>query len=146
MSAEQSTSWNELSLNHESPVPLWVQLGREIRRRIAEHKLSWRTPLPSEAWFVCRYGLTSATVGKTIRALLDIGQIAGKRGDRLYVAQELPLEYVTVLPGSKITAPASHDPTIKSDVPWWAVVALRVETPGMEPIDFDGTRTVLLVA
>jgi hypothetical protein len=95
---------------------------------------------------VCRYGLSSTTVGKTIRALLDIGQIAGNRSDGLYVAQELPLEYVTVLPGSTITAPAPHDPTIKSDVPWWAVIALRVEAPGMEPIDFDATRTVLLVA
>jgi DNA-binding transcriptional MocR family regulator len=143
--AEQ-TPWDDLRLNYQSPVPLWVQLGRELRRCIAERELSVGTPLPSEPWIVTRYGLTAKATGRTYKALRDIGQIDGKRGEGYYVAEEIPLEYVTVLPGSKITAPAPHDPSIKLDLPSWAVVALRVEAPGMEPIYFDSTRTVLLVA
>jgi DNA-binding transcriptional MocR family regulator len=146
MSAEQPNPWNELRLNTQSPVPLWVQLGRELRRCIAEHKLPVGTPLPSESWIVTRYGLTVKATGKTYDALHDIGQIDGKRGEGYHVAEETPLEYVTVVPGSKITAPAPHDPSIESDLPWWAVIALRVEAPGMEPLYFDSTRTVLLVA
>jgi len=145
MSADQQTPWDEIRLNRRSPVPLWVQLGRELRRCIAEHKLPVGTPLPSEPWLVTRYGLTAKATGRTYKALQDMGQIDGKRGVGYQVAQEIPLEYVTVVPGSKITAPASHDPSIKSDLPWWAVIALRVQAPGMDPIDFDSTRTVLLV-
>jgi len=146
MSAEQLNPWDELRLNTQSPVPLWVQLGRELRRCIAEHKLPVGTALPSEPWIVTRYGLTAKATGKTYKALRDIGQIDGKRGEGHYVAQEIPLEYVTVVPGSKITAPAPGDPSIQSDLPWWAVIALRVEAPDMDPIYFDSTRTVLLVA
>lgn len=146
MSAEQQTPWDELRLNRQSPAPLWVQLGRELRRCIAENRLPVGTPLPSEPWLITRYGLTAKATGRTYKALHDIGQIDGKRGEGYHVAQEIPLEYVTVVPGSKITAPAPHDPGIKSDLPWWAVIALRVEAPGMDPIYFDSTRTVLLVA
>lgn len=146
MTAEKPNPWDELRLNTQSPVPLWVQLGRELRRCIAEHKLPVGTPLPTEPWIITRHGMSAKDTGRTYKALRDIGQIGGKRGEGYHVAEEIPMQYVTVVPGSKITAPAPHDPTIKSDVPWWAVIALRVEPPGMEPIDFDATRTVLLVA
>src|SRR5215469_8714535 len=122
MSPDQNP-WSELRLNRESPVPAWVQLGRELRRCIAEQKLPVGTPLPSEPWLITHYGLTAKATGRTYKALLDIGQVDGTRGDGYYVAQELPLEYVTVLPGSRITAPPPHDPSIKSDMPWWAVIA-----------------------
>jgi DNA-binding transcriptional MocR family regulator len=143
--SRQQTPWDELRLNRLSPMPLWVQLGREIRRCIAVRGLPAGTPLPSEPWLITRYGLTATTTGKAIKALRDAGQITGQRGHGYLVAEELPLEYVTVPPGSKITAPALHDPSIESDLPWWAVVVLRVEAPGMDPIYFDSTRTVLVV-
>jgi DNA-binding transcriptional MocR family regulator len=144
MSAEEP--WDNLRLNTDSPVPLWAQLGREIRHCIAERKLAVGTLLPSEPWFHTRYDLTATTTGRAIRALRAIGQIQGKRGQGYFVAQELPLEYVTVLPGSKITAPAPPDSRFHPDIPSWVVVTLRVEAPGMEPLYFDGTRTVLVVA
>lgn len=140
------TPWDGIKLNSQSPVPMWAQLGRELRRCIAEGNLPVGTPLPSEPWLITRYDLSAKTTGKAISALREIGQIAGKRGDGLYVAQELPLEYVTVLPGSKITAPPPPDPGVQPDIPSWVVVTMRVEAPGLDPIYFDGTRTVLLVA
>jgi len=143
--AEQ-TPWDGLKLNLLSPVPMWAQLGRELRRCIAEQRLPVGTPLPSEPWLITRYGLTAKTTGKAYRALREIGQIGGKRGQGYHVAEELPVEYVTVVPGSRITAPPPPDPGVQPDIPWWVVVTLRVEAPGMDPIYFDGTRTVLLVS
>src|SRR5215469_13500935 len=134
MSAEQHTPWDELRLNRQSPAPLWVQLGRELRRCIAEHKLPVRTPLPSEPWLITRYGLTAKTTGRAYQALHDIGQIEGKRGEGYHVAQEIPLEYVTVVPGSRITAPAPHEYGWMFDLAWWAVTAWRSDYLGIVPI------------
>ena len=143
--SEEQTHWGDLRLNMESFAPLWVQLAREVRRSIAVNGLKVGTELPSEHWLIVTYGLTIKDTGPAYEALADIGQIEGDRRDGFRVAEELPLEYVTVKSGSLIHAPAHHDPIIKSHLPDWAVIALCVEAPGADPIYYDGTRTVLLV-
>jgi biotin operon repressor len=140
------TPWDDLKLNKDSPVPMWAQLGRELRRSMVEHSLPVGTPLPSEPALASRFGLSRDTVRQACEALVEIGQIDVWLQDGYCVAQEIPLEYVTVLPGSRITAPAPPDPSEAPDLPWWVVVTLCVEAPGMEPVYFDGTRTVLLVS
>jgi hypothetical protein len=143
--AEQAP-WDDLKLNSNSPVPMWAQLGRELRRCMVERSMPVGTPLPSEPALASRYGLSRDTVRRACEALVEIGQIDIWLEDRYCVAQEIPLEYVTVVPGSRITAPPPPDPSEAPDLPWWVVVTLRVEAPGMEPVYFDGTRTVLVVS
>jgi hypothetical protein len=137
--------WDGLKINSESPVPMWAQLGRELRRCMAERSMPVGTPLPSEPALASRYQLSRDTVRQACQALVEIGQIDAWRGDGYCVAREVPLEYVTVVPGSRITAPPPPDPGVQPDIPWWVVVTLCVEAPGMDPVYFDGTRTVLLV-
>jgi DNA-binding transcriptional MocR family regulator len=124
---------------------MWAQLARELRRHMVEHSLPVGTPLPSEPALASRYELSRDAVRQACEALLEIGEIEIWLRDGYCVAQEIHLRYVTVVPGSRITAlPAPH-PSEAPDLPWWIVVTLRVEAPGMEPLYFDGTRTVLLV-
>jgi DNA-binding transcriptional MocR family regulator len=143
--AEQ-TPWDGLKLNSDSPVPLWAQLGRELRRRMVERSLPVGTPLPSEPALASKYELSRETVRRAYQALVETGQIDPWRSDGYCIAREIPPEYVTVAPGSRITAPPPPDPSEAPGLPWWIVVTLRVEAPGKEPIHFDGTRTVLLVS
>lgn len=145
MDDAEQTPWEGLKINSESPVPRWAQLARELRRCMVDRKLPVGTPLPSEPALAERYELSRDTVRQACQALVEIDQIDACQGDGYCVAREIPLEYVAVVPGSRITAPAPPDPGVQPDMPWWVVVTLCVEAPGMDPIYFDSTRTVLQV-
>lgn len=142
----EHSPWDGLRLNSESPVPMWAQLGRELRRSMVEHSVPVGTPLPSEPALASRYELSRDAVRQACQALVGIGQIEIWLSGGYCVAQEIPLEYVTVVPGSRITALPPPHPGVQPDIPWWVVVTLCVAAPGMDPIYFDGTRTVLLVS
>jgi DNA-binding transcriptional MocR family regulator len=135
--------WN-LRLNHHSPIPLWCQIGREVRRNTAERRLPVGHALPSVDSLAERLGLDPHEVRTAYGALQAAGYIDSTDGE-YFVAQAVSMQYVQVLPGSRVTAPAG-DPDMHSDLPAWLAVAIKVEAPGMEPIWYDSTRTTLIVS
>jgi DNA-binding transcriptional MocR family regulator len=134
-----------LRLNPQSPVPLWAQVARELRRRIVEWELPAGSPLPPEQFLADQYGLSFSTAQQAYRAMQEAGQVESGPRDGYHVTRAVPMEYVPVPPGSKITAPAAG-PDVHPDIPWWLVIALKVEAPGMEPVWYDATRTTLMVS
>jgi Bacterial regulatory proteins, gntR family len=64
-----------LTLNHRSPVPLWAQLARELRRRIAEWSLPVGHALPPEQFLADEYGLRRSTIQQAYQAMLEAGQV-----------------------------------------------------------------------
>lgn len=134
-----------LRLNHHSPVPLWTQVARELRRRIVEWNLPAGHALPSEQFLTGQYALGPDTVRQAYQAMADAGQVEPSTDAGYVVAEAVPMQYVTLLPGSQVTAPAA-DPDMDPDLPPWLVVGLKVETPGMDTIWYDATRTTLIVS
>lgn len=143
-SDEAKEHWS-LRLNHHSPAPLWTQLAREIRRLTAEWSLPVGHSLPSVEFLSDQYAISPHIVREAYGALQDAGYIESSPEAGYYVAQAVSMEYVTVPPGSKVTAPAA-DPDMHPDLPSWIVVGIKVETPGMDTLWFDSTRTVLIVS
>jgi Bacterial regulatory proteins, gntR family len=145
---EEHAHWHDepLRLNPESPAALWLQLSVELRRRIVEWNLPVETPLPTEAELASQYHLSRDTVRQAYQAMMDTGQVKSRQGAGYYVAELVPMQHVQVLPGSKITIPAPDPEALPPDMPWWSVLAIRVEAPGMEPIYLDPTTTTLTVS
>jgi hypothetical protein len=141
---EQKERWR-LRVNQHSPLPLWTQIARELRRRIAEWSLPVGHALPSVQFLADQQGIPSHEFRTAYGAMQAAGHIDSRDG-QYFVAQAVPMEYVQVLPGSKITAPAA-DPDMDPDLPPWLVVGLRVEAPGgLDPIWYDATRVTLIVS
>jgi GntR family transcriptional regulator len=134
-----------LGLNHHNPVPLWTQVARELRRRIAEWNLPASHALPSEQFLSGQYALSPDTVRQAYQAMTEAGRVESEPDTGYVVADTVPMQYVTVLPGSRVTAPAA-DPDMERDLPPWLVIGLKVETPGMDTIWYDATRTTLIVS
>ena len=145
---EMKERWR-LRLNHHSPVPLWTQVARELRRCIVQWNLPVEHLLPSEEFLADQNGLSRDPVRQAYLAMEEAGLVSSGPGpgpeSGYYVAEAVTMEYVQVLPGSKITAPAA-DPDMDPDMPPWLVVALKVEAPGLDPIWYDATRVTLIVS
>lgn len=134
-----------LELNHHSPIPLWTQVARELRLRIVQWRLPAGHALPTVQFLAGQFALSRATVRQAYAAMEETGMVRCVPGSGYQVAHGVSAQIVQVLPGTRITAPAA-DPDVQPDMPWWIVVALKVEPPGEDPLWFDATRTTLIVS
>lgn len=138
----------DLVLYPDAPIPLFVQLARHIRFRIAHWDLPAGSLMPSEPMFAEQHGLSRETVGRAYRLLRDAGAIKSKRGVGWFVVEGIPVRYVTVAPGSKISArparPGDVD-TIQNRQVMLMTGSLVIEEPGEPPVIYDPMRTVVLV-
>jgi len=139
---------SDLVLYADAPIPLFVQLARAIRFRIANWGLPAGALLPSEPAFAERHSLSRETVARAYRLLRDAGTIKSKRGVGWFVAEEIPVASVTVAPGSTISArpirPGDVD-TIRNRVVMLMTGSLIVEEQGQQPVAYDPMRTIILV-
>lgn len=137
----------DLVLYPDAPIPLFVQLARGIRFRIAHWGLPAGTLLPSEPTFAEQYGLSRETVGRSYRLLRDAGTIRSRRGVGWFVSAEIPVVTVTVKPGTTISArpirPTDTD-TIQNRLVMLMTGSLIVEEPGKQPVAYDPMRTVIV--
>jgi len=134
-----------LVLYPEAPVPLYVQLAAAIRRRIARWELQAGVLLPSEPMFAEMHGLSRETVNRAYRLLREAGVIKAKRGVGWFVAQDLPITYVPVAPGSKIYMRNVLPGDVQGSPqppPVLLATALIVEEPGKPPVAYDPMATV----
>lgn len=77
-------------MDRASPVPLWAQLHRQLRRRIAGDEFS--TGFPTEQVLQAQYGVSRYTVRQALRQLRDDGLITAQRGRGTRVVGEPALE------------------------------------------------------
>jgi DNA-binding transcriptional MocR family regulator len=138
----------DIVLYPDSPIPLFAQVARHIRFRIADWGLPAGSLLPSEPVFAEQHGLSRETVARAYRLLRDAGTIKSKRGVGWFVTEALPVSYVTVAPGTRISArpakPGDVD-TIKNRQVMLMTGSLVVEGPGEPPVIYDPMRTVIIV-
>jgi DNA-binding transcriptional regulator YhcF (GntR family) len=139
----------DLVLYPDAPIPLFVQLGRAIRFRIAHWGLPAGALLPSEPAFAEQHDLSRETVGRAYRLLRDAGAIKSRRGVGWFVTEEIPVVAVTVDRGTTISArpirPSDVD-TIQNRVVMLMTGSLIVEEPGKQPVAYDPMRTVIVAA
>ncbi len=149
---EADARWQQenagLALYPESSIPLFAQLARAIRMRIAHWQLPVGSLMPSEPMFAELSGMSRETVRRAYWSLRENGTIKSRRGVGWFVAEELPLVYVTPAPGSKVYT----RPRLPGDVhatPKPAVMmeasSLIVEEPGKPPHAYDPVRTIVVV-
>lgn len=139
----------DLVLYPDAPIPLFAQIARAIRFRIAHWSLPAGSLLPSEPMFAEQHGLSRETVGRAYRLLRDAGTIKSRRGVGWFVTEALPVNFVTVAPGTRISArparPGDVD-TIHNRQVMLMTGSLVVEEPGEPPVIYDPMRTVIIVA
>jgi DNA-binding transcriptional MocR family regulator len=139
----------DLVLYPDAPIPLFAQLARGIRFRIAHWGLPAGALLPSEPAFAEQYNLSRETVGRAYRLLRDAGAIQSRRGVGWFVSEQIPLRSVTVAPGTTISArpirPGDLD-TIQNRTVMLMTGSLIVEEPGKQPVAYDPMRTLIITA
>lgn len=88
--SSRSHNQHSRGVDRASPVPLWAQLHRQLRRRIAGNEFS--TGFPSEQVLQTQYGVSRYTVRQALRQLRDDGLITAQRGRGTRVVGEPELE------------------------------------------------------
>jgi GntR family transcriptional regulator / MocR family aminotransferase len=83
-------TFEAVTLNPESSVPLYRQLYDEIRRAILTGRLSVGTRLPSTRQLADQLAVSRNTVVNAFEQLLAEGYIESRTGDGTYVARTLP--------------------------------------------------------
>ena len=74
-----------MSIDFDSPTPLWRQLADLLRDQIAAGKLPAGARVPSETHLVQEYGLARGTVRKALAALEEEGLIVRVQGRGSFV-------------------------------------------------------------
>ncbi|MGB6453039.1 MAG: GntR family transcriptional regulator [Streptosporangiaceae bacterium] len=136
----------DLVLYPESPMPLYLQLAREMRAHVSRLQLPAGALLPSVPVLAERLGLSRDTVNKAYELLRDVGTIRARRGAGWFVTDAIPPVYVTFEPGSHVYSrpirPTDVDAIRDAKVKVMAS-ALVVEMPGQRPVAYDAMRTVV---
>jgi DNA-binding transcriptional regulator YhcF (GntR family) len=136
----------DLVLYPESPMPLYLQLAREMRAHISQSRLPEGAVLPSVPMLAERLSLSRDTVTKAYELLRDVGTIKSRRGAGWFVTEAIPPVHVTMKPGSQIYArpirPTDTDAIKDAKVKVMAS-ALIIQTPGKRPVAYDAMRTVV---
>jgi DNA-binding transcriptional regulator YhcF (GntR family) len=136
----------DLVLYPESPMPLYLQLAREMRAHISRLDLPAGALLPSVPVLAERLGLSRDTVTKAYVLLRDVGTIKARRGTGWFVADAIPPVYVTFESGTKVYSrpirPTDTDAIRDVRVALMAS-AIIVETPGKRPVAYDAMRAVV---
>jgi DNA-binding transcriptional regulator YhcF (GntR family) len=136
----------DLVLYPESPMPLYLQLAREMRAHISRSELPAGALLPSVPMFSERLGLSRDTVTKAYELLRDVGTIKARRGAGWFVTDAIPPVHVAYEPGSKVYSrpirptdvDAIKDPKVKV-----MASALIIDRPGKRPVAYDAMRAVV---
>ena len=136
----------DLFLYPESPMPLYLQLAREMRAHICRLQLPAGALLPSVPVLAERLTLSRDTVTKAYELLRDVGTIKAKRGAGWFVTHAIPPVHITISPGSQVyTRPIRPTDVnaIKDAKVALMASSLIVERPGKRPVAYDAMRAVV---
>lgn len=85
MSDQDSRKSPVLTIDHESNVPVYVQLAEILRAQIASGELQPHRPVPSERTLTQRYEVSDGTVKRAMSVLREAGLVETVRGKGIYV-------------------------------------------------------------
>ncbi len=77
-------------VDRTDPLPGWVQIELDLRRRMADGELTGR--FPSEAELAAEYRVSRSTVRQAIRALRDAGLVEARQGAGTFVVDPARFE------------------------------------------------------
>lgn len=75
-------------IDHESDVPIYIQLADLLRARIRSGDLAPRRPLPSIRMLQQTYGISDGTVKKAVQLLRDEGLVRTVQGKGVFVTSD----------------------------------------------------------
>ena len=75
-----------MTVDHDSPLPPYLQVAGILRAAIESGELAPRQRLPSIAGLVQEYGIARTTAAKALRVLVDEGLAESVAGWGTYVA------------------------------------------------------------
>lgn len=73
------------SIDHDSDIPVYVQLADILRAQISSGELAPRRPIPSKRQLTQEYGIAGGTVDKAIGILRSEGLVKTVAGRGIYV-------------------------------------------------------------
>lgn len=74
-------------VDHESDVPVYIQLADMLRDMITSGQIPTRTALPSISRLVQEHGVADQTVKKAVQVLRDEGLVRTITGKGVYVVE-----------------------------------------------------------
>jgi DNA-binding GntR family transcriptional regulator len=74
-------------IDHESDIPVYVQLANLLRAQIQQGELAPRRPIPSIRTLTERYGVADGTVKKAVGVLRDEGLVRTVTGRGVFVTE-----------------------------------------------------------
>jgi DNA-binding transcriptional MocR family regulator len=132
-------------------VPAYLQVASNVRWHIIQWQLPAGTPLPAENELAELYGVSRDTVRRAYDILRRYGMLATRRGMGTVVRLRPDMQYVTVVPGARITVVmrAARSPiAIEALTPAGRSLyspVITVEEPGRPPAHYDSATTVISV-
>jgi len=84
-----------ITIDEQNPVPIFQQIIRQVKMRVASGELTAGSPVPSIRELAVRLSINPNTVGKAFRELEREGIIVMKRGIGAFVTEEPPKEFVS---------------------------------------------------
>lgn len=117
------------TLDTNSPVPLYEQLARELRRLIAAGELKAGEQLPSVSTMAKHLNLSASTVRQALAQLTSDGWLSSQQGSRSKVALKQPVLERSSLRNRNGSVDKSVD----------GPQALRLEIPAVDPLP-EGVR------
>src|ERR1700691_1478286 len=85
-----ATTSSPMTLDRQSPLPLWAQLRDDLRRRVKEGE--FLDAFPSEMALVDAYGVSRNTVREALRRLRSEGTVVAGRGRRPRLGVDVEIE------------------------------------------------------
>ena len=93
-----------VTLQADSPEPLWKQAAAAIAREIAAKKLAPGSRLPAERDLLSRFPISRVTLRRALQSLVESGIIVSSKGRGWFVASETPQEFPQTLESFTETA------------------------------------------
>lgn len=84
--------FEQITINEQSGVPVWLQLRDRLLFLIKSHQLSPGDTLPTVRELAAQVGVNYNTVHKAYQDLQADGYISSQRGRKSYVTDKVPVE------------------------------------------------------
>ena len=100
----------------ESPIPLYDQLSRVLRRFIEEEQLQPGDRFPAELAIAAQFGVSRLTVSRAIQVLVDQGWLERVRGRGTFVRVQHPVDLALLSENLSLTEQFPQEAALRTDL------------------------------